>query len=81
MRNSFKVVFVFCMLSLIHLSVFGEWTNEERYAFRDAEEYCVIFDMNDTNYENMDSISFVEYYAAKNGTTSERFGTIVKYIG
>lgn len=69
------------MLSLIHFSVFGEWTNEDRYAFRDTDEYRVVFDMNDTNYESMDSTSFVEYYSAKNEMTHERFGTIVKYIG
>lgn len=81
MIKTFKVIFVFALLSLIHFSVFGEWTSEDRYAFRDAEEYRVIFDMSSTNYESMDSTSFVEYYAAKNGMTTERFGTIVKYIG
>ena len=37
--------------------------------------------MKGTDYEGMDSISFVEYNSAKSEINPERFGMILKYIG
>lgn len=67
--------------SLVSLPSFAEWDKETKKEFSKAGEYRYSFDMEGTDYCGMDSISFVEYNAAKNNMTPENFGVILKYLG
>jgi len=81
MKSVFKRFLILSILACGSISALAEWTVKDRISFQSAKEYHVIFDVNGTNYEDMDSVSFIEYYAAKNEMPPERLGTIVKYIG
>lgn len=63
------------------ISVSAEWKKDDKKSFTSATEYRYVFDMTNTNYNGMDSISFVEYNAAKANTTPENYAVILKYLG
>lgn len=74
--------YIICVFSLV-IGVLGanaEWSKETRKEYNKSKEYRVIVDINEINYEGMDSIGFVEYHAAKNKMTPSDFAVILKHI-
>lgn len=80
MKRSLTLLLILSGL-IICVSVNAEWKKEDKKSFSSTTEYQYIFDMANTNYNGMDSISFVEYNAAKANTTPENYAVILKYLG
>lgn len=74
--------YIICVFALVIgvLEANAEWPKGTRKEFNKSKGYRVVIDMNETNYEGMDSIGFVEYNAAKNKMTSSDFAVILKHI-
>lgn len=82
MNKPIKFILI-CLFTFVvgAFSANAEWSKETRKEFSKSKEYKVIVDMSKTNYEGMDSIGFVEYYAAKNKMTPSDFAVILRHIG
>ena len=81
MKKTIKFIASYLLLFVVGaFSANAEWSKETRKEFNKSNDYRIILDMSETNYEGMDSIGFVEYHAAKNKMTASDFGVILKYI-
>lgn len=80
MRKTYKYILLLISF-LIGFNIYAKFTKEEKKEYFKSEEYRFVFDMQGTNYFDMDSIDFVEYYSAKNNMTPENFSVVLKYIG
>ena len=77
-----KALYLLLAISiLVVFPLYAEWNKATKKEFSKTTEYRYIFSMDGTDYCGMDSVSFVEYNAAKNNMTPENYAVILKYIG
>lgn len=66
---------------LMSVSVSAKWDKEDEVLFAHSPQYRYVFDMDGTDYNGTDSISFVEYTAVKEKIKPEELAVFLKYLG
>ena len=68
------------LILCISITAYAEWDKNTRKEFANATDYSLKFDWSQTNYNGMDSVDFVQYYAAKFNMDPKNLAIVLDYI-